>query len=190
MDPLHITEFASERYFTKLRQLNEQAENAANAATAATAAPGSSSGAAGSTTTTTTITTSIPTAPITTATAPTTASASASTSAITSHPPPLPVQPPHTFVLPLGNPRHRDADIGLVPARTSDQKKRSLGHDLTSLRTQRRPSFSGSFGSLRSKVSVIHKTPTIVEHYEHIRAEQDGLPQMYVHLLSSLLPPY
>jgi hypothetical protein len=32
MDPLHITEFASERYFSKLRQLNEAVE--ANAAAA------------------------------------------------------------------------------------------------------------------------------------------------------------
>jgi hypothetical protein len=144
MDPLHITEFASERYFSKLRQLNEEAEHANAGAAAAGSAPS----------TTTNTATTIP-------------------------PPPL-LQPPTTFTLPLGNPRQRDADIGTVPLRTSDQKKRSLGHDLTSLRTQRRPSFSGSFGSLRSKVSVIHKTPTIVEHYEHILAEQDGLPQMYV----------
>lgn len=165
MDPLHITEFASERYFSKLRQLNEQSENAAAAANAATA-PGSSSGAAGSTLTTTL-----------------TASSTSSTTATLPPALPLPLQPPNTFVLPLGNPRNREADVGPVPARNSDQKKRSLGHDLSSLRTQRRPSFSGSFGSLRSKVSVIHKTPTIVEHYEHIRAEQEGLPQMYVPLV-------
>jgi hypothetical protein len=163
MDPLHITEFASERYFSKLRQLNEQTQHAA---TNAVAASGAGSGAMGSTTTTTTATTTS-TIPV---------------------PPPLPLDPPHTFVLPLGNPRNRDADIGLVPARNSDQKKRSLGHDLTSLRTQRRPNFSGSFGSLRSKVSVIHKTPTIVEHYEHIREEQDSLPLPCVPRESS--PPF
>lgn len=151
MDPLHITEFASERYFSKLRQLNEQAEHAAAAANAAATA---GSGTAGAATT--------------------------SSNSIPLPPPPLPLDPPHTFVLPLGNPRNRDGDIGLIPARNSDQKKRSLGHDLTSLRTQRRPSFSGSFGSLRSKVAVIHKTPTIDEHYEHMLAEQDGLPPPYV----------
>jgi hypothetical protein len=171
MDPLHITEFASERYFSKLRQLNNgQPESAANAA-AASSPPGSSTGAAGSTNTTTETTTTTLTT-------------------TTTEPPfvPLPLQAPNTFVLPLGNPRNRDVDSGLIPARTSDQKKRSLGHDLTSLRTQRRPSFSGSFGSLRSKVSVIHKTPTIVESYEHIRAEQDGLPQMYVATVLPLQP--
>ena len=34
-DPSHITEFASERYFSKLRQLNEPAEGAAAAARSA-----------------------------------------------------------------------------------------------------------------------------------------------------------
>jgi hypothetical protein len=135
MDPLHITEFASERYFTKLRQLNEANDNAAAAAAAA---------ASSSSTTTTD--------PTTTATT--------------------------TFTLPVREPRHRDPKLDLIPVRTSDQKKRSLGHDLTSLRTQRRPSFSGSFGSLRSRVAVVHKTPTIVEHYEHIRAEQYDQPPM------------
>lgn len=164
MDPLHITEFASERYFSKLRQLNEHPDHHASSAT--------------TTTTTTTTTTSS-----------TTTSTTPGTSTTTDHlstdlPPPL-LAP--TFTLPLGNPRQRDADLGPIPIRTSDQKKRSLGHDLSSLRTQRRPSFSGSFGSLRSKVSVIHKTPTIVEHYEHILAtEQDGLPQAYVPPLSPL----
>ncbi|PSS07107.1 hypothetical protein M430DRAFT_192859 [Amorphotheca resinae ATCC 22711] len=130
MDPLHITEFASERYFSKLRQLNENAENAANAS--------SSTGPAVA-----------PNAPL----------------------PPSSQQP--TFTLPLGNPRQRQVENETIPLRTSDQKKRSLGHDLTSLRTQRRPSFSGSFGSLRSKVSVIHKTPSIAEQHEQVLAEED-----------------
>lgn len=133
MDPLHITEFASERYFSKLNQLNEQAQNATTPAGPA-AAP------------------NIP-------------------------PPPLLNQP--TFTLPLGNPRQRhDHDHHEpLPLRPSDQKKRSLGHDLTSLRTQRRPSFTGSFGRLTSKVNVIHKTPTIVEHHEQILAiaEEEGV---------------
>lgn len=150
MDPLHITEFASERYFTKLRQLNEANDNAANAA--ANAASSSSTTTDISATTTTTIT------------------------AIND----LSLSPslPATFTLPLREPRHRDPELDLIPLRTSDQKKRSLGHDLTSLRTQRRPSFSGSFGSLRSRVAVVHKTPTIVEHYEHIRAEEYDHPPM------------
>lgn len=137
MDPLHITEFASERYFSKLRQLNEHSE-------------GATSGSGGP--------------------------APATAADLALPPPPSLHQP--TFTLPLGNPRQQNLETSTVPTRTSDQKKRSLGHDLTSLRTQRRPSFSGSFGSLRSKVSVVHKTPSIVEHYEHILAEEDGTPQM------------
>jgi len=38
MDPLHITEFASERYFEKLRRLNESNENANSSSGPATAA--------------------------------------------------------------------------------------------------------------------------------------------------------
>jgi hypothetical protein len=129
MDPLHITEFASERYFSKLKKLNENAENA--------------SSSAGSSTTTA---------------------------------PPL----QQTFTLPLGNPRQRLVDEGPLALRPSEQKKRSLGHDLTALRAQRRPSFSGSFGSLRSKVTVIHKSPSIAEHHEHILAEDPTAPVKYV----------
>lgn len=124
MDPLHITEFASERYFSKLNQLNENAQNASTTAGPA-AAPNL---------------------------------------------PPQPSIPPQTFILPLGNPRQQLIDEEPLPLRPSEQKKRSLGHDLTSLRTQRRPSFAGSFGRLTSKVNVIHKTPTIVEHQEQIQA--------------------
>lgn len=131
MDPLHITEFASARYFEKLNQLNEQA--AQNAASS----PG---------------------------------------------PADAPNLPPNTFILPLGNPRQRLVDEEPLPLRPSEQKKRSLGHDLTSLRTQRRPTFAGSFGRLTSKVNVIHKTPTIVEHHEHILAiaEAEGVHHRFV----------
>jgi hypothetical protein len=139
MDPLHITEFASERYFSKLRQLNENAENVAN-----------SSGG--------------PAATI----------------------PPQPSLQAPTFTLPLGNPRQRNADNESLSLRPSDQKKRSLGHDLTSLRTQRRPSFSGSFGSLRSKVTVIHKAPSIVERREDIFAEEQTVHPKYASSSSSL----
>jgi hypothetical protein len=136
MDPLHITEFASDRYFSKLNQLNEQAQNAATSAGPA-AAPNI---------------------------------------------PPPPLLQPQTFTLPLGNPRQRHVDHEPLPLRPSEQKKRSLGHDLTSLRTQRRPSFAGSFGRLTSKVNVIQKTPTIVEHQEQIIAiaEEEGVQPTYV----------
>ncbi len=139
MDPLHITEFASERYFEKLRRLNESNENANS----------SSSGPAAATTT-------------------------------------VPAEPPllegPTFTLPLGRQRSHDNDTLPLALRPSDQKKRSLGHDLTALRTQRRPTFSGSFGSLRSKVTVIHKAPLVVGHYEDALAEDPATPHVYVHL--------
>jgi hypothetical protein len=124
MDPLHITEFASERYFSKLKQLNSNEENGSSSTQPAAAA----------------------------------------------NVPPPPSLQPSTFTLPL-----RSADNESPHLKPSEQKKRSLGHDLSSLRTQRRPSFSGSFGRLHSKVNIIHKTPTIVEHREHILAEEEGV---------------
>lgn len=143
MDPLHITEFASERYFSKLNQLGDNAQNTGTSAGPAAAQ-------------------NIPQ-------------------------PPSNQQP--TFILPLGNPRQRHLDDEALPLRPSDQKKRSLGHDLASLRTQRRPSFAGSFGRLTSKVNVIHKTPTIVEHHEHILAvaEEEGLQPRCVTPVPGLL---
>jgi hypothetical protein len=128
MDPLHITEFASERYFSKLRQLNENVENASSSAHPAVATP----------------------------TPPSTSPAS-------------------TFTLPIGNPRWSNqtgrGNNELI--KPGDQRKRSLGHDLTSLRTQRRPTFSGSFGSLRSKVTVNHKAPSsVVEHHRRVVVEE------------------
>jgi len=134
MDPLHITEFASPRYFSKLKQLNENAENTASSS----AAP-------------------------------------ASALEVPGLPPSL--QAP-TFTLPLGRQRSADSEISLA-LRPSEQKKRSLGHDLTALRTQRRPSFTGSFGRLRSQVNVIHKSPSIVEHREEILAADPTAPLMY-----------
>ncbi|RFU29999.1 hypothetical protein B7463_g6331, partial [Scytalidium lignicola] len=126
MDPLHITEFASERYFSKLRQLNANAENASSSAEPAARAeiPG------------------------------------------------LPLEEPNTFTLPLGHPRQRHANADLW--KPSEQKKRSLGHDLASLRTaQRRPTFSGSFGSLRSR--VIHKSPrSSIEHQEESVVDENA----------------
>ncbi|TVY81897.1 hypothetical protein LSUE1_G002872 [Lachnellula suecica] len=126
MDPLHITEFASERYFSKLKQLNQNAENAASTSQNPAPAP------------------NVPVLPSS-------------------------LQAP-TFTLPLGRQRSADSEISLA-LRPSEQKKRSLGHDLTALRTQRRPNFTGSFGRLRSQVNVIHKSPSIVEHREEILAE-------------------
>lgn len=136
MDPLHITEFASERYFEKLRRLNESNE------TAASASPGPAVAA-------------------------------------TTVPPEPPLLEGPTFTLPLGRQRSHDNDTASPVLRPSEQKKRSLGHDLTALRTQRRPTFSGSFGSLRSKVTVTHKPPTIAEHLEDALAEEPAAPHIF-----------
>jgi hypothetical protein len=124
MDPLHITEFASERYFSKLKQLNENAEGSSSAGSAAAAVPDV----------------------------------------------PAELQAA-TFTLPLGRQRSAEAGHPALTLRPSDQKKRSLGHDLTTLRTQRRPNFAGGFGRLTSKVHVVHKSPSIVEHHEELLAE-------------------
>ncbi len=135
MDPLHITEFASERYFSKLRQLNEPpSDNAASSSPEAPAAAAIS--------------------------------------------PPLPTGP--SFTLPLGRQRSLDNDLPPLTLRPSEQKKRSLGHDLAALRTQRRPSFTGSFGRLSSKVNVIHKVPSIVEHREEILAQDPVATPKYI----------
>jgi len=127
MDPLHITEFASERYFQKIRQLNENAQNAV-----------------------------LPT------------SAGPSTDVDPSLPQ---MQQPNTFILPIGRSRTLEEELPPLALRPSEQKKRSLGHDLTGLRTQRRPIFSGSLGRLRSKVAVTQKTTSIAEVHEEILAE-------------------
>ncbi|RDL42125.1 putative F-box protein involved in pathogenicity [Venustampulla echinocandica] len=124
MDPLHITEFASERYFDKLKQLNRNAEQPAAAGPATQNAPEQL---------------------------------------------PAPLQA-STFILPLGRQRQINSEHALA-LRPSEQKKRSLGHDLTALRTQRRPSFVGGFGSLRSKVTTVHKIPSVLEQQEEILAE-------------------
>jgi hypothetical protein len=89
-----MTEFASPRYFDKLKSLNETTDNA-----------------------------STPTLP----------EAGPALSA--------------TITLPLGNPRpptgrRRRSDDNVRP---SDQKRRSLGHDPTSLRAQRKPSLIFGF---------------------------------------------
>lgn len=147
MDPLHITEFASERYFSKLRQLRENPDHAL----------ASSSTTAGHATT---------------------------AAATLTVPPPLPAQA-NTFILPLGRQRSHDNEAPPLALRPREQKKRSLGHDLSALRTQRRPRFSGSFGSLRSKVTVVHKPTSIVEHQEEILAENPAEPPTFP--LSDLL---
>lgn len=115
MDPSHLTEFASPRYFDKLRTLAEAVESGI----------------------------------------PVESTASLTTTQTT------------TFTLPLGNPRpqpgrrRRSDDT----TRSGDAKKRSLGHDLSTLRTQRRPSFALSITSFRNKVSLHHKLPSA--HVEH-----------------------
>jgi hypothetical protein len=135
MDPLHLTEFASERYFSKLRQLDHNEHG----------------------------------------------SSSTQSAAIESALEPQALQGP-TFTIPLGNPRHPHSEDELLHLKPSEQKKRSLGHDLTSLRTQRRPSFAGSFGRLSSKVSIIQTAPSIIEHREEILAQDSESFQGYVML--------
>ena len=154
MDPLHLTEFASERYFEKLRRLNDSNEIANS--------PSSGPAAAATTTTTTTTTAAAPAEP--------------------------PLLEGRTLTLPLRRQRSHDSDNAPLTLRPSDQKKRSLGHDLTALRTQRRPTFSGSFGSLRSKVTVIHKATPVVQ--EDVLAEDPTTPHMYVHPFSSASTTY
>ncbi|KAH8808388.1 hypothetical protein F5884DRAFT_368660 [Xylogone sp. PMI_703] len=136
MDPLHITEFASERYFSKLRQLNANNNNNTTTATASNAA-------------------NVP---------------SAAEPAARADISGLPLEEANTFTLPLGHPRQRHAHAEIL--KPSEQKKRSLGHDLASLRTaQRRPTFSGSFGSLRSR--VIHKSPrSSIEHQDDVVVDE------------------
>ncbi|ESZ91361.1 hypothetical protein SBOR_8254 [Sclerotinia borealis F-4128] len=140
MEPLHITEFASERYFSKLRQINENghADNGS----------GSGSGNANGTTSNSQ---NVP---------------STTVPLINHETSPLEAA---TFNLPS---RQRNSNHENLVLRPSDQRKRSLGHDLTSLRTQRRPSFSGSFGALRSKVNITHRAPSIVESHQEIIEER------------------
>lgn len=123
MEPLHITEFASQRYFDKLKKLNESADAS------------------------TTVESSTPELS----------------------------QLHQTFSLPIRNQRHNDDELPLA-LRPSEQKKRSLGHDLSTLRTQRRPTFTGSFGSLRSRVTITHKSPSIAEHHQQILAHDPHAP--------------
>lgn len=138
MDPLHITEFASERYFSKLRQLNEHSDGSSTSAAVHTSVGPTAA---------TTISPSIPQS---------------------------------NFKLHSENPRQRDA--GPEPLLTpSDQKKRSLGHDLTSLRTERRPKFFGGFKSLSSKVTVTQKIPSaVVEYRENAVVDNSQPQQQYV----------
>ncbi|CAD6438935.1 e6bd5174-bf34-46e1-b6e4-0fcf374083ad [Sclerotinia trifoliorum] len=136
MEPAHITEFASERYFSKLRQINENDHGSTSASPSTTG-----------------ITFNAQIGPSTLPT-------------INHEPSPLEAA---TFNLPS---RQRNANHENLVLRPSDQRKRSLGHDLTSLRTQRRPSFSGSLGALRSKVNITHKAPSIVETHQGLIVER------------------
>jgi hypothetical protein len=133
MDPLHITEFASERYFSKLRQLDEQAEPSSATASSTTNVP------------------ELPAA----------------------------LRAP-TFTLPLRRQRSAESDNAAPALRPSDQKKRSLGHDLTPLRTQRRPILGGGLGALRSKISVTQKPISVVEHQQAILAADPTAAIRYV----------
>jgi hypothetical protein len=123
MEPLHITEFASPRYFDKLRSLNEAAENA-NAQQPAEATEGSSQTQTGT----------------------------------------LTLQIRDQRPLPQ---RRRRSDDNVRP---SDQKRRTLGHDLTGLRNQRRPSFG--FASVRSKILGHKGSSTYVDHDGYVYDEE------------------
>jgi hypothetical protein len=122
MEPLHIIEFASLRYFDKLRSLNEGAENA-NTQNPAEPMEGPSQ--------TNTLNLQI-----------------------RDHRP-----PPQ---------RRRRSNDGI---KLSDQKRRALGHDLTALRTQHRPSFG--FANVRSKILGGHKgSSTYVDHDGYVFGEE------------------
>lgn len=122
MDPLHITEFASPRYFDKLRSLNETTENA-------------------------------------------TAQQPAEPSEGPSQANTLTLQIRDQRPLPQ---RRRRSDDNVS---SSDQKRRTLGHDLTALRNQRRPSFG--FANVRSKILGSYKGPsTYIEHDGYMFEEE------------------
>jgi hypothetical protein len=122
MEPLHITEFASPRYFDKLRSLNEAAENA-NTQNPAEPTEGPSQ-----------------------------------TSTLT-----LQIRDQR----PLPQRRRRSHD----DIRPSDQKRRTLGHDLTTLRTQHRSSFG--FANVRSKTLGGYKrSSTYVDHDRYVFGEE------------------
>ncbi|KAF7915584.1 hypothetical protein BELL_0305g00010 [Botrytis elliptica] len=146
MEPLHLTEFASERYFEKVRQNDRNGHGHAENGSGS----GSGSMAAGSATGT------IQNSQI----------GSSSIPLINHEPSPLEAA---TFNLPS---RQKNVNHENLAFRLGDQRKRSLGHDLTSLRTQRRPSFSGSLGALRSKVNITHRAPSIVEAHPDIIQER------------------
>lgn len=120
MDPLHITEFASERYFEKLRQLNDSAEQTEDVAGAV--------------------------------------ATHSLSSAVSLH--------QHHFTLPLGQSRQRHSNDESSYIKPSDQRKRTLGHDLTSLRSQRRPSLAGSLGNLRTRLSSQKSLATLRPHQD------------------------
>ncbi|KAG4025619.1 hypothetical protein MFRU_054g00480 [Monilinia fructicola] len=173
MEPLHITEFASERYFSKFRQINGNGNGHVDNGTGTGSGTGSGSGNGnGIGIGTGTGTGHIP--------GPSSTTTSTSTNGIISNTQtnlptvssinhePSPLEGP-TFNLPS---RQRNANHENLVLRPSDQRKRSLGHDLTSLRTQRRPSFSGSLGALRSKVNITHRASSIVESHPEIIEER------------------
>lgn len=140
MEPLHITEFASERFHSKLRQNpNGHVEIGSRAGSGASTQNG--------TTTTQTSSSTIP--------------------SINLESSPLEGA---TFNIPA---RQRNANHENLALRPSDQKKRSLGHDLTSLRSQRRPSFSGSLGALRLRViNNTHRGPSTIDSHQEIIEER------------------
>lgn len=150
MEPLHLTEFASERYFDKLRQNDRNGHGHGHAENGTGSGSGSIAAAAAAAATATSTGT-------TTGTSQNSQIGSLSIPLINHEPSPLEAA---TFNLPS---RQRSVTHESLAFRPSDQRKRSLGHDLTTLRTQRRPSFSGSLGALRSRVNITHRAPSIVE---------------------------
>lgn len=79
---------------------------------------------------------------------------------------------PPTFTLAIGHPRpptgkRRASQDAVKP---SDQKIRSVGHDLSTTRNERRPNFSRPLAGLRSKVPAIQKP--FAGHYDDPLAEE------------------
>lgn len=64
-----------------------------------------------------------------------------------------------TFILPLGHPRPPTGKrrASQDASKPNDLKVRSIGHELSSTRNERRPSFARPFAGIKSKVPTLHK---------------------------------
>lgn len=93
-----------------------------------------------------------------------------------------------TFTLPIRPPagrRRRSDDT----ARSGEQKRRLLGHDLTSLRTHSKPSFTSSITSFRLKVSAGNKGPlSYLNQDDYVFEEEPVKEHLTLHDLFMKLP--